>query len=146
MTEDSIRRRIDEFIKKTRRLLPDSFETDDILEDLQTHIHDSLNDKRAEHPEADPLLLLAEVLEDIGTPEEIAEEYRSEQLTTEDESDFAEKWVKYVMRLTAAVLVAVLAAWIVASIGLVDFTSAVVILIGFAFIEWWVRGKQTASA
>ncbi len=146
MTEDQVKRKIDEFIKRTRRLLPDGFETDDILDDLKAHIHDSLTDKREEYPDADPILLLKEVLEEIGTPEDIAEEYRSEQVVSEEKPNLSEKWIRYVMRLTAAVLVAVLAAWIVASLGLVDFMSAVVILIAFAFIEWWVRGKQTATA
>lgn len=148
MTEDQIKRRIDAFIKKTNRLLPDGFETEDLLEDLQTHIHDSLADKRDAKPDLDPITLLEEVFAAIGTPEDIAEEYKSEQILDEKKPGQIDKWIRYVMRLTAAILVAILAAWIASIVapGTIDFGSAVIILIAFAFIEWWVRGKQTASA
>jgi uncharacterized membrane protein len=148
MTEEQIKRRIEDYIKKTNRLLPDEFRTEDLLEDLETHIHDSLADKRRENPTAEPISLLEEVFADVGTPEEIAEEYKSEQVPDEDEPDRIDKWIRYVMRLTGAILVAVLAAWVASTIApdIIDFGSTVIILVAFAFIEWWVRGKQTASA
>ena len=144
MTEEQIRRKIDDFIKKTKRLLPDNFETEDLLEDLRVHIDDSLADKRAEKPDVDPLILLNEVLMDVGTPEDIADEYKSEQSIEPSKKRNADRWIRYIMRLTAAVLVAVLAAWIVSAVVPIDFTSAVIVLVAFAFIEWWIRGKQTA--
>jgi uncharacterized membrane protein len=144
MTEEQIRRKIDDFIKKTKRLLPDNFETEDLLEDLRGHIDDSLADKRAEKPDVDPLILLNEVLMDVGTAEDIADEYKSEQSIEPSGKRNADRWIGYIMRLTAAVLVAVLAAWIVSAVVPIDFTSAVIVLVAFAFIEWWIRGKQTA--
>jgi uncharacterized membrane protein len=146
MTEEQIRRKIDDFIKKTKRLLPDNFETEDLLEDLRGHIDDSLADKRAERPDVDALILLSEVLADVGTAEEIAEEYKSEQSVEPSKKGNANKWIRYIMRLTAAVLVAVLAAWIVSAVVPIDFTSAVIVLVAFAFIEWWIRGKQTTPS
>ncbi len=45
MSDDEIEGIIDDHIKKTSRLLPDSFETDDLLDDLKSHIHESFSDK-----------------------------------------------------------------------------------------------------
>lgn len=147
MSEQEIEKKINEYIKRTSRLLPDGFETEDLLEDLKSHIHESLAEKRSAKPDANPLVLLSDVLEEIGSPEDIAEEYRSDQIEKEDKPRNSDKLVRYVMRLVAAIVVAVLAAWIVSSATeLVDFNTAVIVLVAFAFIEWAVRGKQTEHA
>ncbi|MGQ4910737.1 MAG: hypothetical protein ACP6KW_01075 [Candidatus Thorarchaeota archaeon] len=148
MSEEEIEKRIADFIRRTRRLLPDSFETEDLLDDLKVHIRDSLKDKRVARPDGDPLTLLEEVFEDIGTPEDIADEYRTEQVEERETQTGSDRIIRYVMRLVAAVLVAVLSAWIVSIVtdGAVDFWFATVVLVAFAFIEWAVRGKQTQGA
>ncbi|MHA1768236.1 MAG: hypothetical protein ACTSV3_00085 [Candidatus Thorarchaeota archaeon] len=145
MSEEEIEKRIAYFIRRTRRLLPDSFETEDLLDDLKVHIRDSLEDKRIAHPDEDSLTLLEEVLEDIGTPEDIADEYQTEQVEEREPQTGSDWIIHYVMRLVAAVLVAVLSAWIVSIVtdGAVNFWFATVVLVAFAFIEWAVRGKQT---
>ena len=147
MSEQEIEKKINEYIKRTSRLLPDGFETEDLLEDLKSHIHESLAEKRTAKPSVDPLVLLGDVLEEIGSPEDIAEEYRSDPIDKEEEPRDSDRLIRYVMRLVAAIVVAVLAAWVVSTATeLVDFATAVIVLVAFAFIEWAVRGKQTEHA
>ncbi len=148
MSDDEIEHTIDDHIKKTARLLPDSFETDDLLDDLRSHIRESFSEKVHKRPDEDPLRLIIEVLDDLGTPEEIAEQYGIEQIETPDTRNTSDKWIYYTMRLMASILVVVLASWIASTIteGLVDFNFAVIMLLAFAVFEWYVRTQQTKDA
>ncbi len=148
MSDDEIEHTIDDHIKKTARLLPDSFETDDLLDDLRSHIRESFSEKVHKRPDEDPLCLIIEVLDDLGTPEEIAEQYGIEQIETPDTRNTSDKWIYYTMRLMASILVVVLASWIASTIteGLVDFNFAVIMLLAFAVFEWYVRTQQTKEA
>jgi uncharacterized membrane protein len=145
---DEVESIIEDYIKKTARLLPDGFETDDLLEDLRSHIQESYSDKHARSPEDDPKILIREVLDALGTPEEIAEQYGKEQIGEPDAKDLADKWIYYTMRLMAAILVVILASWVASTVteGLVDFNFAVVMLLAFAVLEWYVRTQQTKDA
>jgi uncharacterized membrane protein len=148
MSDDEIEHTIDDHIKKTARLLPDSFETDDLLDDLRSHIRESFSEKVHKRPDEDPLRLIIEVLDDLGTPEEIAEQYGIEQIETPDTRNTSDKWIYYTMRLMASIIVVVLASWIASTIteGLVDFNFAVIMLLAFAVFEWYVRTQQTKDA
>jgi uncharacterized membrane protein len=148
MSDDEIGSIIDDHIKKTSRLLPDSFETDDLLDDLRSHIRESFSEKVHKRPDEDPLRLIIEVLDDLGTPEEIAEQYGIEQIETPDTRNTSDKWIYYTMRLMASILVVVLASWIASTVteGLVDFNFAVIMLLAFAVLEWYVRTQQTKDA
>ncbi len=148
MSDDEIEHTIDDHIKKTARLLPDSFETDDLLDDLRSHIRESFSEKMHKRPDEDPLRLIIEVLDDLGTPEEIAEQYGIEQIETPDTRNTSDKWIYYTMRLMASIIVVVLASWIASTIteGLVDFNFAVIMLLAFAVFEWYVRTQQTKDA
>lgn len=148
MSDDKIEHMIEGHLKKIARLLPVSFETDDLLEDLRSHIHDSFNDKVLKRPKEDSLSLIKEVLDDLGTPEEIAQQYGEEQVGEIDNGDTADKWIYYTMRLTAAILVVVIASWVASILteGAVDFMTAVVVLLVFAVLEWYVRTQQTKDA
>jgi uncharacterized membrane protein len=99
-------------------------------------------------PDEDPLRLIIEVLDDLGTPEEIAEQYGIEQIETPDTRNTSDKWIYYTMRLMASILVVVLASWIASTVteGLVDFNFAVIMLLAFAVLEWYVRTQQTKDA
>lgn len=148
MSDDEIRQVVEEFIKRTSRLLPDNFETEDLLDDLRSHIYEGFKHKQQIRPSDHPDILIQEILKELGTPEEIAEEYGQERVqdlnTEKDDSRFE----YYVVRLVAAFVVAVLAAWIVSIVteGAVEFYFAVIVLMGFAVIEWFVRAKQTGEA
>ncbi|MGY5863050.1 MAG: hypothetical protein RTV41_00455 [Candidatus Thorarchaeota archaeon] len=145
---DDVEKIIADHIKKTGSLLPDGFETEDLLEDLRVHIHQSYSDKLSRRPGEDPKLLIREVLDELGTPEDIAEQYGKEQIEEPDERDSTDKWIQYAMRLTAIILVVVLASWIASTLteGVVDFNLAVVTLLALAVLEWYVRTQQTKDA
>ncbi|TFG34947.1 hypothetical protein EU527_01165 [Candidatus Thorarchaeota archaeon] len=144
MNEENTTRIIEDYIKKIARLLPDNFETEDLLEDLKAHINEGLENKIKNRPSESKRDLLYEVLDDLGTPEEIVEEYGIEQIQEPVSAKRGNRFEYYVVRLLAAFVVAVLAAWIVSIIteGAVDFYFAVVVLLAFAVIEWFVRAKQ----
>jgi len=145
---DDVEKIIEAHIKKTGSLLPDDFETEDLLEDLKAHIYQSYSDKLSKKPGEDPIILIGEVLDELGTPEEITEQYGKEQIEDPDERDTTDKWINYTMRLTAAILVVVLASWVASTLteGLVDFNLAVVTLLALAVLEWYVRTQQTKDA
>jgi len=141
-------RAIEDFIKKTSRLLPDGFAAEDLIADLRSHIHEALNNKIKSSPDESQSNLIQEVLIDVGTPEEIAEEYAIEQVHEPERSDNSDRFQYYVVRLVAAFVVAVMAAWIVSVVthGAVNFFFAVVVLMAFAVIEWFLRAKQIGES
>lgn len=147
MSDNEAKRTIDDYIKRIARLLPDNFETEDLLEDLKSHIYEGLDNKMKSRSTEKEIILLQEVLDELGAPEEIAEEYGQER-AQEPESETSEYRLQYyVIRLVTAFIVAVLAAWIVSIIteGAVDFYLAVVVLMAFAVIEWFLRAKQSGK-
>jgi uncharacterized membrane protein len=148
MSGNEIDRVIEKHMKRIAKLLPDSFETEDLLEDLKSHIYESYNDKVQKNPDDDELYLITEVLEALGTPEEIAEEYGKVQIEEEEIKSNPDRWIYYTMRLMLTILVVVLASWVVsiATEGAVDFMFAVVVLLAFAVLEWLVRAQQIKDA
>lgn len=147
MSDEQIDRDIESYMKRIAKLLPDGFETEDLLDDLRAHIYESFNEKVRKEPTEDKHRLIMEVLRELGTPEEIAEEYGKEKLV-EEETSSTNRWIYYTMRMTLAVLVVVLASWVASVItdGAIDFTLAVVVLLAFAVLEWIVRTQQTKDA
>ena len=148
MSDEEIKRIVEDYIKRTARLLPDNFETEDLLEDLKSHIYEGLEYKKQTRSSESSVILLQEVLEELGTPEDIAEEYGKEQILEEDPDKKDDRFQYYVIRLVAAFIVAVLAAWVVSIVteGVVDFYFAVVVLMAFAVIEWFVRAQQAGES
>jgi uncharacterized membrane protein len=148
VSDEEIARIVDDYIKKTSRLLPDNFETEDLLGDLKSHIYEGLAHKQQIRPSEGSIILIQEVLDELGTPEEIAEEYGKEQVLVEAPESKEDRFQYYVIRLVAAFIVAVLAAWIVSVVteGAVDFYFAVIVLMAFAVIEWFVRAKQSGES
>ena len=131
MKADEIERIIEDYIKKIARLLPDGFETDDLLDDLRSHISEAFSDKVMSRPSEDPFHLIREVLDDLGTPEEIADQYGKEQIEESDSRNSADRWIRNTMRLVAAIVVVVLTSWFASIVteGVVDFNVAVVALL-----------------
>jgi uncharacterized membrane protein len=144
MISGETERAIEDFIKKTSRLLPDNFAAEDLITDLRSHIYEALNSKIRSNPDENQSSLIQEVLDDVGTPEEIAEEYAIERVHEPEQAGSTGRVRYYAIRLVAALIVVILAAWIVSIItnGEVDFSLAVVVLMVFAVIEWFVRAKQ----
>ena len=148
MSNDDVGRIIEEHLRKIAKLLPDGFETEDLLEDLRSHIEESYNDKVQNNPDGNRLELISEVLDALGTPEEIAEEYGMVEAEEEEKESRSDRWIYYAMRLTLVILVVVVASWVASVItdGAVDFVFAVVVLLAFAVLEWLVRTQQTKDA
>lgn len=148
MMNDDVDRVISEYMKKIAKLLPDGFETEDLLEDLRAHIDESFIEKVRRNPDGNKKILISEVLEELGSPEEIADQYGMEHEDDEEKKSTADLWIYYTMRLTLAVLVVVLASWVASIVteGTVDFMLAVVVLLFFAVLEWLIRTQQTKDA
>jgi uncharacterized membrane protein len=148
MSNNEVNRIIEEHLRKIAKLLPDGFETDDLLEDLRSHIDESFNDKVQNNPDEDKLELIKEVLDALGTPEEIAEEYGVAESEEEERESRSQRWIYYTMRLTLVVFVVIVASWAASVIteGAIDFVFAVVVLLAFAVLEWLVRTQQTKDA
>jgi uncharacterized membrane protein len=144
VSDEETKQIIEDYIRRTSRLLPDNFETEDLLEELKTHIYEGLEYKKRTRPSEKPAILVNEILDELGTPEEIAEEYGKEQIPDDDSDGQDDRFHYYLVRLVAAFIVAILAAWIVSAVtdGAVDFYFAVIVLMAFAVIEWFVRAKQ----
>ena len=148
MSDEEITQIVDDYIKRTSRLLPDNFETEDLLEDLKSHIYESLMHKQQSKPSVSSVDLLQEVLKDLGTPEEIAEEYGRERVPDPNDDDKEDRFEYYAIRLAAAIVVAVIAGLFVDFVteGAVDFALAFFVIVGFAVIEWFVRAKQSGDS
>jgi uncharacterized membrane protein len=148
VSDEEVKQIVEEFIKRTSRLLPDNFETEDLLEDLKSHIYEGFKHKQQIRPSESPDVLVQEILKELGSPEEIAEEYAQEQVQDVNAEKDDDRFQYYIVRLVAAFVVAVLAAWIVSIVteGAVEFYFAVIVLMGFAVIEWFVRAKQTGES
>ncbi|TFH07354.1 MAG: hypothetical protein E4H14_08690 [Candidatus Thorarchaeota archaeon] len=148
MSDKEIERIITEYLRRTARLLPNNFETEDLLEEIKAHIYEGLKYKQQIRPSESSTILVHEVLNELGTPEEIAEEYGKERAQAEDPEKDNDRFQYYLVRLVAAFVVAILAAWVVSTIteGAVDFYFAVIVLVAFAIIEWFVRAKQSGES
>ncbi|MFW9788755.1 MAG: hypothetical protein ACFFE2_08165 [Candidatus Thorarchaeota archaeon] len=148
MSNEEIDIVVENYMKRIAKLLPDSFETEDLLEDLKSHIYESYNEKVLKSPDVSKQEIITEVLDELGTPQEIAEEYGKDLTEVEKGKSSADRWIYYTMRLMLAILVVVLASWIVSMVteGAVDFMLAVVVLLAFAVLEWLVRTQQTKDA
>ena len=148
MSDKEIQQIIEDYIRRASRLLPDNFETEDLLDEIRSHIYEGLKYKQQTRSSESPKILLQEILAELGTPEEIAEEYGKEQEIDVDSEKEDDRFQYYVVRLVAAFIVAVVAAWIVSVVteGAIDFYFAVVVLMTFAVIEWFVRAKQTGES
>jgi uncharacterized membrane protein len=127
-----------------RKKLPDSFETEDLLEDLEIHILEAFSEKQMKHPSRDKGELLQEVLDNLGTPEEIAQEFGEAKIAEQDSQERPFHGRGLLIRLLAAVIVVIITSWIVSIItaGAVDFWMAVIVLMVFVLAEWTIRAWQ----
>jgi uncharacterized membrane protein len=144
MTENDVNREIDNYLAEVSRVLPDSFETDDLIEDIRTHILESLQDKKEQHPDADRLSLLHEVLNALGNPEEIAVEWGKAQTTGEEEENRRSGLYRTIVRQAFAILVVIAAAYFISVLPntIVDFWTALIILMVFVVAEYFLRTWQ----
>ncbi len=144
MSDDQTKKEIEQYINRLRKKLPESFETEDLLDDLRIHIIEALAEKQVKCPTKDVKILLIEVIENLGTPEEIAEEFGQVKISEPKSEKRPFQGHSLIIRLLAAIIVVVLASWIVSIVteGAVDFLFAVVVLMIFVLAEWSIRAWQ----
>jgi uncharacterized membrane protein len=144
MTEDEVNREIDNYLAEVSRVLPDSFETDDLIEEIRTHILESLQDKKEQHSDAGRLSLVREVLNALGDPEEIAVEWGKAQTTGEEEKNRRSNLYRTIARQAFAILVVIAAAYFISLLPntIVDFWTALTILMVFVVAEYFLRTWQ----
>jgi AcrR family transcriptional regulator len=141
-------RAIKEYLRRIEQLLPPGFETEDLIEDLREHILQSFASKMEVQPSERPVVIVHEILEDLGNPEDIAEE----QLQSgPQEAVLDEKRTKgmYVLgRLVFAVILVIIAAAFVAFYtgGEMDFGFTLAVLLVFVIAEWYVRAWQAGES
>ncbi len=147
MSTAESRDRIDRFLSEVRKKLPDTFEAEDILEDLRTHIDEALRERVAAHPDTPERELLEKVLDEIGDPDTIAKEYEAARLDEEGEESGRHR-MQMALRCIVAVVVSVPAAWVFVDLthGMLDFPTALTVLLIFALLEGIVRSWQTESS
>ncbi|TFG14433.1 hypothetical protein EU537_03170 [Candidatus Thorarchaeota archaeon] len=143
MSKSESDRMIEEYLKNVRSQLPDTFETEDLIEDLRAHIYESLNDKSSRHPAESRMHLTHEVLEDLGEPQVIADEFERTHKIEEREPEKSEI-IKTVLRYLISVIVIIIAAWFVSSIPgtSIGFWPALIILFVFVLAESLIRRWQ----
>ncbi len=144
MNDDQVDKIIKEYLNNIARVLPDSFETDDMLDEIRAHIQEALRDKIERNPSSDRVVLIRDILEALGEPEEIAEEWGKTQYSDEDEDEKDNQLLRAILKQTVALVVVIAAAWFISSLpqSIVDFWAALIILLIFVVAEYFLRSWQ----
>ncbi|MHA1485183.1 MAG: HAAS signaling domain-containing protein [Candidatus Thorarchaeota archaeon] len=139
---------VEDYLKSVSRVLPSGFETEDMLEELEIHINEAFQNKVQERPLANKIDLLREVLNDLGEPKEIADEFKRAGvfLQGQEEDDRRTFWL--VVRFAINMVIAVVAAWFVSTLpdAGVSFYWALVVFLVFGLAEWFMRAWQIRKA
>ncbi|MHA1771654.1 MAG: HAAS signaling domain-containing protein [Candidatus Thorarchaeota archaeon] len=146
MIEKETESAIDAFLEKVGKNLPDNFETEDLLQDLKEHIIEALNEKMQSMPDRSQKELLGNVLGEMGTPEEIAEEISQARPTEEQEKEKSK--VRYfTLRSIAFIIVSIPAAWYISQVvESIDFTTTFLVLFIFTILEGIIRNWQAKES
>lgn len=145
--DDDVDRAIESYLKRVRKVLPESFETDDLIDDLRTHISDSFHDKLEINPERNRVELIQEILNRLGEPEEIADAYGLRE--KEQELDRKRNvGTEVLIRLFIAIIVVIICAAIVSYMteGALEFGFTLAVLLIFVVAEWFVRAWQAGES
>ena len=134
-------------MKRIEHLLPSGFETEDLIEDLREHILQSYRSKILERPSEKPTVLVDEILEELGAPEDIAEEQSKSKPLDEEPDEKRSRGMHILGRLVLAVIVVIIAAAFVAFYtgGEMDFGFTLAVLLVFVIAEWYVRAWQAGE-
>jgi uncharacterized membrane protein len=145
---EKVKRAIDEYLRKTERLLPFGFETEDLLEDLRNHIEEAFLDKTQERPKEDPVSLIEETLSELGAPEDIAKEYSDTRPAEKDLDERREQGFNVLGRLLLAIFVVVIVAFFLSAYtgGALDFWFTLIVLLVLVIAEWFVRAWQAGES
>ena len=128
--------------------MPDTFETDDLLDDLKIHIIESLENKVTQNPEEDKIKLTRAVLENLGDPATIAAEFDISSTPDSEVEDSKDLMLRTIARYSFAGVIVVAAAWFVSSLehSIVDFWTALIVLFVFVAAEGVLRAWQKGES
>ncbi|MHA1926486.1 MAG: HAAS signaling domain-containing protein [Candidatus Thorarchaeota archaeon] len=145
---DEAERAVEDYLKRVEHLLPSGFETEDLIEELREHIFQSYGSKMKERPSEKPMVLVHEILEELGSPEDIAEEQSQSRPIKVKLDEKRSRGMYFFGRLAFAVIVVIIAAAFVAfyTEGEMDFGFTVAVLLIFVIAEWYVRAWQAGEA
>ena len=139
---------VEEYLKGVGRVLPSGFETEDMLEELEIHIDEAFQEKVQKRPQANKIDLLREVLNDLGEPKEIAEEFKRTGIPLQEQEEYNKRMFQLVMRLVINMVVVVVASWFVSNLpdAGISFYWALGVLLVFGLFEWFIRVWQIREA
>ncbi len=148
MNEREVTQTIEEYIKNVGRVLPSGFETEDMLEELRIHISEAFSDKIQKKPLANKIDLLREVLNDLGEPKEIAEEFKRTGVRLQEQGGDDEKAFWLIARFIINMVVVVAASWFVSNLpdAGISFYWALAVFLVFGLAEWLIRARQMREA
>ncbi len=139
---------VEDYIKNVSRVLPSGFETEDMLEELEIHINEAFQNKVQEKPLANKIDLLRKVLNELGEPKEIAEEFRRTDVLLEEQEEDDKRTFGLVVRFCLNMVLAVIASWFVSTLpdAGISFYWALVVFLVFGLAEWFIRAWQIRKA
>jgi len=139
---------VEDYLKGVSRVLPSGFETEDMLEELEIHINEAFQNKIQERPLANRIDLLREVLNDLGEPREIAEEFKRTDILLQDKEEYNERVFQLMVRFVINMVVVVVASWFVSNLpdAGISFYWALSVLLVFGIFEWFIRVWQIRKA
>jgi len=139
---------VEDYLKSVGRVLPSGFETEDMLEELEIHIDEAFQDKVQKRPQASKIDLLREVLNNLGEPKEIAEEFTRTGIHLQEQEENRKRIFRLVMRFIINMVVVVAASWFVSNLpdAGIPFYWAFSVLLVFGLFEWFIRAWQIREA
>ncbi len=139
---------VEDYLKSVNRVLPSGFETEDMLEELEIHINEAFQNKIQERPLANRIDLLREVLNDLGEPKEIAEEFKRADVLFQDQEEDDRRTFWLAARFVSNLVLVVAAAWFVSTLpdAGISFYWALVVFLVFGLAEWFIRAWQIRKA
>ncbi len=139
---------VEDYLKSVSRVLPSGFETEDMLEELEIHINEAFQNKVQKKPLANKIDLLREVLNDLGEPKEIAEEFKRTDILLQDQEEDDRRTFWLVVRFGIIMVLVVAASWFVSTLpdAGISFYWALVVFLVFGLAEWFIRAWQMRKA
>ena len=139
---------VEDYLKSVGRVLPSGFETEDMLEELEIHIDEAFQEKVQRRPQANKINLLREVLDDLGEPKEIAEEFKRTGVYLQEREEYNKRIFRLVVRFIINMVVVVAASWFVSNLpdAGISFSWALSVLLVFGIFEWFIRVWQIREA
>ena len=94
------------------------------------------------------LVVIQEVLDELGSPEDIAEEYSQSKTEEFEFEDRRERSFNMMGRLLFAILIVVVVSFFLSTYsgGMFEFWFTLIVLLVFVIAEWFVRAWQAGES